>query len=196
VFAIAITLLVLEIKVPGAAELDHVGGLWAALDQRWPNYVGYVVSFLSIGIMWANHHALFDYIRRVDRALMLANVLLLMGVAFVRFPMAVLAEHLADRASRMQATAFYGATLIFNAITFNLVWWTGRWHRRLLGSDVDERGLRTISRRFMLGPISYSVATALAFVSVWMSLTVHLALALWYARSERRQQPDPLPERL
>ncbi|HEX2790501.1 MAG TPA: TMEM175 family protein [Steroidobacteraceae bacterium] len=189
VFAIAITLLILEIRVPSTIELTQAGGLWPALAQRWPNYVGYALSFLIIGIMWANHHALFRYIRRVDRPLMLANLLLLMGVGFLPFPTAILAEHLADQAARTQATVFYGATLIFTSLTFNLVWWTGRWRGRLLGSDWHEPGLRTITRRYAFGPISYVVATGLAFVNVWLSLGVHLAVALWNARSERPEPP-------
>jgi uncharacterized membrane protein len=188
VFAIAITLLILEIKVPRTSELQQLGGLWPALAQRWPDYVGYVVSFLIIGIMWANHHALFQYIRRVDRPLMLANLVLLMGVGFLPFPTAIVAEHLADPASRTQATAFYGATLIFTSLSFNLVWWTGRWRGRLLGSDRPGPGVRTITRRYAFGPISYAAATALAFVNVWLSLGLHLAVALWNGCSERPEQ--------
>ncbi|HEY4972506.1 MAG TPA: TMEM175 family protein, partial [Steroidobacteraceae bacterium] len=135
VFAIAITLLVLEIKVPGAAEIAQLGGLWPALARRWPSYVGYGISFLIIGITWANHHALFQYIRRVDRPLLLASLLLLMGVGFLPFPKAVLAQHLGDEAVRTQAKAFYGATLVFTSITYNLLWWIGRWHGRLRGPE-------------------------------------------------------------
>jgi uncharacterized membrane protein len=188
VFAIAITLLVLEIKVPSAIELIRAGGLWPALAQRWTDYVGYAMSFLIIGIMWANHHALFQYIRRVDRPLMMANLLLLMGVGFLPFPTAILAEHLTDPAACTQATVFYGTTLIFTSLTFNLVWWTGRWRGRLLGGAFDERGLKTITRRYAFGPLSYMLATGLALVNVWLSLGVHLAVALWNARSE---QPRP-----
>jgi len=93
VIAIAITLLILEIRVPDMHELPLSSGLWAALWQRWPNYVGYVLRFLVIGAMWANHHALFTSIRRVDRAPILSNLLLMMGVAFVPFPTALLAKH-------------------------------------------------------------------------------------------------------
>lgn len=185
VFAIAITLLILEIKVPGAIEIRELGGLWAALAQRWPSYLGYVVSFLIIGIMWANHHALLEYIRRLDRPLILANLLLLMGVSFLPFPTAALAPHLADPAARTQATAFYGATLIFTSIPYNVLWWTGRWRERLLGAKLHQQGLQTITRRYTFGPISYAVVTALAFVNVWLSLGVHLAVALWNACSER-----------
>jgi uncharacterized membrane protein len=193
VFAIAITLLVLEIKVPSSIDLMQVGGLWPALAHRWPDYVGYAMSFLIIGIMWANHHALFLYIRRVDRPLMLANLLLLMGVGFLPFPTAILAQHLADPAARTQATVFYGATLIFTSLTFNLVWWAGRWRGRLLGTAWNERGLQIITRRYAFGPISYVLATALAFVNVWLSLGVHLAVALWNARSEQPRPPVAQP---
>jgi uncharacterized membrane protein len=193
VFAIAITLLVLEIKAPSAIELMRGGGLWPALAQRWTEYVGYVMSFLIIGIMWANHHALFQYIRCVDRPLMLANLLLLMGVGFLPFPTAILAEHLTDPAARTQATVFYGAALIFTSLTFNLVWWTGRWRGRLLGAAFDARGLKTITRRYAFGPMSYVLATGLAFVNVWLSLGVHLAVALWNARSEQPRPPMALP---
>jgi uncharacterized membrane protein len=185
VFAIAITQLVLEIKVSGAAETAQLGGLWPALAQRWPSYVGYGISFLIIGLMWVNHHALFQYIRRVDRPLMLANLLLLMGVGLLPFATAVLARHLADAAVRTQATAFYGATLAFTSITYNLVWWTGRWHGRLLGPALPQQALRTITRRYASGPISYAAAAALDFVNVWLSLSVHPAVALWNACSER-----------
>ena len=185
VFAIAITLLILEIKVPGAGEIELSGGLWTALTQRWPSYVGYLLSFLIIGIMWANHHALFTYIRRVDRRFIFANLLLLMTVGFLPFPTAVLAEHLADAAVRTQATVFYGGVLVLSALAFNAVWWSGVRGRRLLGTDFDEAGLRTISRRYALGPLSYAVATGVAAISVWLSLGIHLALALLYALPEQ-----------
>src|SRR6266542_3131923 len=90
VFAIAITLLVLEIRVPPAAELEDPARLIAALGALWPSYLGYVVSFVTIGIMWANHHNLFRLVAQVDHGLILANLLLLLGAGFVPFPMALL----------------------------------------------------------------------------------------------------------
>src|SRR5258706_2511001 len=103
VFSIAITLLILEIKVPSTAEIAGSGGLWTALAGRWPSYVGYLLSFLIIGIMWANHHALFAYIRRVDRRFIFANLLLLLTLGFLPFPTALLAEHLAEAGARTPA---------------------------------------------------------------------------------------------
>ncbi len=185
VFAIAITLLILEIKVPGAAEIARSGGLWTALAGRWPSYVGYLLSFLIIGIMWANHHTLFTYIRRVDRRVMFANLLLLMTVGFLPFPTAVLAEHLAEADARTPAAVFYGGALVVSALAFNAVWWSGIRNRRLLGADLDDDGVRTITRRYALGPVSYGVATGVAAFNVWASLGIHFALALLYALPER-----------
>jgi uncharacterized membrane protein len=184
VFAIAITLLVLEIKVPSAEELRVAGGLWVALAQRWPNYVAYVLSFLVIGVMWANHHSLFEYIGRVNRTLIVSNLFLLMGVSFLPFPTAVLAAHLADPSMRVSATAFYGATLIFTSMTFNALWWVGR-SQGLLEADSRDPGVRVITKRYVAALICYVTATGLAFISVELSLAIHLALALWNGFSER-----------
>jgi TMEM175 potassium channel family protein len=184
VFAIAITLLVLEIRVPTAAETATAGGLWPALATRWPSFLGYTISFLTIGIMWANHHSIFQYVRRADRRFLLVNVLFLMGIGFLPFPTAVLAQHLPVASDRLAATVLYGGTLVAIAILFNAVWWTGIWGGRLLGSDIDHAGVRVISARYRLGPIAYLAALALAPLSVWLTLGVHLFLALLYARAE------------
>jgi uncharacterized membrane protein len=189
VFAIAVTLLILEIKVPDAAEI-HEHGLWRALLERWPSYVGYLISFSTTGIMWVNHHALFNYIRRVDRALLLANLLLLMTISFLPFPTAVLAEHLPDADARTPAAVFYGGTLVVIAMSFNLLWWAARGRHQLLAADAHEGGMRTITLRYSMGPLSYGLATAVAFLSVWASLAIHFGLAVFYALSERRVDGD------
>ena len=191
VFAIAITLLILEIKVPEGPEV-HDHGLWRALLDRWPSYVGYVISFVTIGIMWVNHHALFKYIRRVDRPLLLANLFLLMTISFLPYPTAVLAEHLPDVDARTTAAVFYGGTLVVIAVAFNMLWWIGRGRHRLIGEGAHEGGLRTITFRYAMGPLSYGVATAIALVNVWASLAIHFGLALMYALSERREEGDEL----
>jgi TMEM175 potassium channel family protein len=185
VFAIAITLLVLEIKVPNGQDVSQFGGLWPALASRWASYLGYTISFVTIGIMWANHHSIFQYVRHTDRRFLLVNVLFLMGIGFLPFPTAVLATHLPIPADRVAATMFYGATLVAIALLFNAVWWAGIWKGRLLGSDIDRDGVRVITERYRLGPISYLVALGVAPLSVWLSLGIHLALALFFSRGER-----------
>src|SRR6185295_9004600 len=83
VFAIAITLLVLEIRVPPPEAVQRAGGLAAALLHLWPSYLGYFISFITIGIMWSNHHSIFLYIRRVDRYFLVINVFFLMCIGFL-----------------------------------------------------------------------------------------------------------------
>jgi uncharacterized membrane protein len=190
VFAIAITLLILEIKVPTNEEI-RTHGLGLALAERWPSFVGYAISFITIGIMWVNHHALFKYIRRVDRTLLLANLFLLMTISFLPYPTAVLAEHLPEVDARTAAAVFYGGTLVVTAVAFNTLWWAGRGRHRLLGADAHEGGVRTITLRYAMGPVSYGIATAVALVNVWASLGIHFGLALMYALSERREGDEP-----
>jgi len=183
VFAIAITLLILEVKVPHAGT---EGGLIRALLQLWPSYLGYGISFATLGIMWANHHTIFTYIRRTDRYFLLIHVLFLMCISFLPFPTAVLAEHLPHPESRRVAVAAYSATLVLIALAYNAVWWYAVSGRRLLDAAADPVAVRTISRRYALGPISYAVSFALAFVNVWASLSVHGILAVLYLLPERK----------
>lgn len=182
-FAIAITLLILEIKVPHAGREES---LVRDLLRLWPSYLGYVISFVTLGIMWINHHAMFTYICRTDRYFLLIHVFFLMCISFLPFPTAVLAEHLPEPDNRRAAVALYSATLVVIALAYNALWWYAAAGRRLLDANADPRGVRTISRRYALGPISYGVSLALAFVNVWASLAVHGVLAVLYLLPERR----------
>jgi uncharacterized membrane protein len=89
VFAIVMTLLVIEIRPP---EVEEGGSLGQALWDLWPNYAGYLVSFLVIGMMWLNHHRIFEQVRAVDSPLLLLNLILLLWTALLPFPTAVMAE--------------------------------------------------------------------------------------------------------
>jgi len=184
VFAIAITLLVLEIHAPTPAE-THEMGLWAALGSRWPSYLAYVISFVTIGIMWANHHTIFQYIRRTNRTFILLNVLFLMFISFLPYPTAVLAEYLPEPAFRKAGALFYSLTLVGIAINYNLVWRYGVWNGRLLGHNADRVAVDTISRRYLLGPAMYGLSALLALIDAWPSLAIHGLLMLFYAFSER-----------
>jgi uncharacterized membrane protein len=194
VFAIAITLLVLEIKVPAPDETAHGHALLAALRHLWPSYLGYALSFLTIGIMWANHHSIFHYVRRADRYFVMINVIFLMCISFLPFPTALLAEYLPETGGRTLAVAGYSATLVVIAVAYNALWWYAVAGDRLLAADADRAAVRTISRRYAAGPISYAVSFGLAFVNVWASLGVHALLAALYLLPEhthlmRRAQP-------
>jgi uncharacterized membrane protein len=189
VFAIAITLLVLEIRGPTEEAVAHAGGLFPALASLWPSYLGYVISFLTLGIMWANHHTIFEYVRRADRNFLMISVLFLMSVSFLPFPTRILAEHLADSHERRDAVAFYSATLFVIALAYNAVWRYAVARGRLLGADADPAGMRTISRRYLIGPIGYGLSFVFAFVSPWTSVAMHVLLATLFALPERKATP-------
>jgi uncharacterized membrane protein len=178
VFAIAITLLILAVGVEQAlAE----GDLTQQLLDLWPAYLAYAASFLTIGIMWVNHHLVFRQFARVDRPLLLLNILLLMLIAFVPFPTRVVADHARLGDDRQAAAFLYGITMTMTAIAFFAVWIYGS--RRLLRPDADRREVTGITRSYLPGAPIYATATLLAFVSSTVSLILFGANALFYAIS-------------
>lgn len=178
VFAIAITLLILEIRVP---EVEH--GLLDALGDLWPSYLSYVLSFVVIGIIWAQHHALFQHIRRTDHTFLLINIGFLMWVAFLPFPTALLAAYLDNADERQTAMAVYAATFVAGALLFNLVWRYAIRADRLIAADADRRVMLATTRSYTLGPLLYLLDFGLAFVSVTASIIVFLLIALIWAIS-------------
>jgi uncharacterized membrane protein len=187
VFAVAITLLVLEIRVPAPDATQHGRTLLSALRGLWPSYLGYGLSFVTIGIMWANHHAIFRYVRRADRYFLIINVLFLMCICVLPFPTALLATYLPQPDGRTLAVAVYSGTLVVIALAYNALWWYAVRGDRLLGSDADRAAVATISRRYLAGPVSYGLTVALAFVNVWASLALHALLAILYLLPEHHR---------
>jgi uncharacterized membrane protein len=142
VFAITITLLVLEITPP-SDDKNLLHGLLAL----WPSYLAYAVTFLFIGQVWVNHHVMFDHIRAADRTVLLLNTLLLMVVAFLPFATSVLADALRSGHSQRTAVVFYGIAFDVTALTFNAVWQYACRHR-LLNQALDSAGATAISSAF------------------------------------------------
>ena len=186
VFAIAITLLVLEIRLPPEAEIEHAGGLARTLLGLWPSYAGYAVSFVTVGIMWINHHAMFEYIRRADRRLMLCHIPFLMAISFVPFPTAVMAEHLPHPGwDRNVAAAFYCGSFTLTALFYNLLWRNASRQRRLIRTHVSDERVRAITRAYAPGTLIYGAATAIAFLSMPAALAIVGGLALFYILPKR-----------
>jgi TMEM175 potassium channel family protein len=175
VFAIAITLLILTVTPPTHGELGH------ELLRLWPSYVAYAVSFLTIGIIWVNHHAIFRLFAGVDRTMLFLNVFFLMVVAFIPFPTEVVADNVRDPGSRKAAALLYGCNMILLAIGFVVLWVYGS--GRLLREDSDRREVAGITRSFIPGISVYAAGTLLAFVSPIASLVVFAALAGFYVLS-------------
>jgi uncharacterized membrane protein len=174
VFAIAITLLILEIKIPTAGS----GNLTVQLLRQWPSYFAFVFSFAFIGIMWINHHRLFTHIKRANNALLFLNLLLLLGVTAVPFPTAVLAQYLGQSDQRAAAILYHGTYFVI-AVFFNILWRYA--NRHLLGDDVDAAVTDKISAKYAVGPVLYLVCIALAWLNVPLSLLLNVALAVFFA---------------
>src|SRR5439155_13493774 len=166
VFAIAATLLILSVD----GTVHEPGDL----TQAWPSYLAYAVSFVTIGIMWMNHHTVMAQVAQIDRRFILATIGLLMCIAFVPFPTRLLAEHIRDSSSRDAALA-YGFTLVVTAVFFNAVWFYAARGRRRLRDVCDPRVVAGISRTYLPGPWIYLVATLVAFASSTASAVLFLA---------------------
>jgi TMEM175 potassium channel family protein len=178
VFAIAITLLVLDLKVP--RELRGEAELWRALVAQWPSYLSFLTSFATILIMWINHHRMFTLIGRSDHRLMVYNGLLLLGVTVVPFPTSLIAQYLRHDGERFAALIFNG-TYIYLAICFNLLWRWAAVGDRLLDRDASREAVTAIFDAYRYGPVWYVAAFALSFASVTASLLVNLGLAVFFA---------------
>jgi uncharacterized membrane protein len=175
VFAIAITLLIIEIQPP-----ESMHNLGHKLLDLWPSYVAYTLSFLLIGLVWANHHVMFTRIARADRVLVFLNTLLLLNVAFVPFPAAVIARAFADGESEAIAVLLYGVVLTVGGIAFNAVWRYAVHGRRLVDESMTDHEIATISRRFIIGPMAYAAATVIGVVVPKVGLALFAALIVFY----------------
>jgi uncharacterized membrane protein len=179
VFAIAITLLVLTLVVP-ARDTLHGESLVAVLGQQWPAYSAYLVSFLVIGIIWINHHTMFDRVRKVDRLVLFANLALLLVVSVIPFPTRLLAEYLTAGDDARTAAAVYSGTMVAMSVAYSLLWLAITRDAQLLHGDLDPITGRAALRRFGIGGIFYLGTVGLSFVSPIATLAVHGALAVYY----------------
>ena len=176
VFAIAVTLLVLNIHVrPGS------GPLWEEILRLWPAYAAYVASFLTIGIMWLNHHALFSRVAAVDRPLVLLNLLLLMVVAFVPFPTEVLGDHILAGPDAQTASLLYAGVAVLIAITFSAVYTYIAAHPGLLASGFASEDFFRVMPWYSAGLASYLVCIPLSFVSPIGVVLIVALTASYYA---------------
>jgi uncharacterized membrane protein len=172
VFAIAATLLILDVRLSGHGSVAH------QLVHAWPSYAAYAISFFTLGIVWVNHHTVFKQIGRVDRTFLFINVLFLMVIAFSPFPTRVLAEHLREHS---KAAAFaYGLTFTAMAVCYGALWFYAAHGRRLIARDADQRTVSGISRSFAPGWAMYGLATLSSLVSAWLAVILYAAIAVFY----------------
>ncbi|MFN8520892.1 MAG: TMEM175 family protein [Chloroflexota bacterium] len=184
VFAIAITLLVLEIGTSDVAA----GGLWQAVADQWPSYLAYLVSFASIGAAWLAHSAMTEFIDRVDATFLRINLLLLLVVAFLPYPTRLLAEHIGSDQDERVAVTLYGLTLLVTSLLISILWrWAAR--ERLIQPGYDDEDVRLLTQRLTPGIGGYVV---LVLVGQWRPLVAvvgFLVIAFFFLI------PFPLRER-
>jgi uncharacterized membrane protein len=177
VFAVAITVLVFGIPQPHPKS----GQLGHALLQLWPSYVAYATSFLTIGIIWVNHHSTFARVARVDRPLLFVNLVLLMTVCFIPFPTSLLSQFVAKGGSDATAAAFaYAATMTSMSIAFGWMWVYAVRHGMFHLEHTDPRRTREIVIRFTSGGVVYASCMAIAFISPIATLVLYALLAVYY----------------
>ena len=190
VFAIAVTLLVLELSVP-AGSGDH---LLRAFAEQWPSYLAYVVSFATIGGVWVAHSVITEYLERADAVLVRLNLLLLLVVSFLPFPTRLLAEYIRENRPERVAATIYGITLLL-ASTMVSVLWRYAVSRRLVHPDSADVELQMITKRLTPGLAGYValiiVGLFLPLVAVFGYLAIALNILTPFGLIRRRQQPRP-----
>ena len=164
VFAIAITLLILDIHVPSGPIPSGEGTTWllGQLVHQWPNYLSFFLSFLIVGVVWGNHHTMFSYIKRSNHFLIILNLLLLLSVVVIAFTAALLGHYLGT-AGQQAAVMVYSGVLVIGGIFYNLLWWYASQNYRLIDRMLPPEVVRRVTRRYVFGPILYTLAFALSF---------------------------------
>jgi uncharacterized membrane protein len=174
VFAVAITLLVIEIAVPTGEDL------WHQLKDEWPSFAAFFVSFWVIGIIWVNHHGVLDHLKRANRGVLYLNLLLLMTVVFIPFSTALLAEHLKSGADEEVAAVVYSAAFTAMGLAFGSLWTYITRHRQALGVELSDEEVRRRTVVFLIGNPFYVIALVVAFISPAAVLVINGAVAIYY----------------
>jgi uncharacterized membrane protein len=180
VMAIAATLLVLEI---GRVELHDDQSLFDAIVDLWPSFTAYIVSFTVIALIWVAHHSMFERISSVDRPLLFLNLALLLGIGFIPWPTAVLADYIDEGgADASTATALYSLTMTLIGLVFVAMWAHLVRHPEHTTEEVTTVQLRKSLRLAAVSPLVYGATIGLAFVSPFLCLAVYVMLAAYFAR--------------
>jgi uncharacterized membrane protein len=176
VFAVAATLLIFNIQLDKTAP----GGLLTALLAAWPKYAAYVASFLTIGVMWINHHGLFERIAHLNRTLVFLNLLLLMAIVFLPFPTAVLGSNILVPHDANTAASLYALNAFTIAVFFSVVWTYTLMHPEFLAPDLDRQAAMRSWPRFSAGLAAYLVCIPLGQLSAIAVVIICAALAIYY----------------
>jgi len=188
VIAVAITLLVLDLRVP---QPESGVTLAAQLGKMWPNYLAYVISFLAIGIMWMNHHAALRRLRTADHAVLLLNLLLLLCIVALPFSTSLVSSYLtAPAGGRLAALVYAGSLLLISLVFFLLQCLLLAWRPALLRDPLTARERRSLLRRGAIAPPAYLVAALLGLVSPYLTLAACIVMGAFYLVPLRTARAD------
>jgi uncharacterized membrane protein len=177
VFAIVMTLLVLEIAVPQLTHSEATAGeLLRQLLELWPVILSYAISFIILGFFWISHHDQFYYIKRANRVFVWITIFYLMFVAFIPFSTALLGEYTAQQIS----VVIYGINFAIAGFWARVQWWYATRDHRLIDPDLDPNFIKIMSRRGTIGIVIYLIAAALSFVSITASLVMFIVIPIYY----------------
>jgi uncharacterized membrane protein len=191
VFAIVITLLALDLRLPDRKGTESLASM---LWDIWPAYVAYIVAFLQIGVMWLNHHRLFQQVRAVDGVLLVLNLNLLMWVVVIPFPTTVVADFLRDGGQdAATAMVLFSGVLLVNAISFVALFAWITHDERIIGALPPRTVVRAARVRFGIGLGAYGGALVLSFFAPVAALVLHGATALYYAFDQASVATDAPP---
>lgn len=178
VIAVAITLLVLDLRVPEPDGADDLGSRLAAL---WPNYLAYVISFVAIGIMWINHHAMLRRLVGVDHSVLVLNLLLLLCIVVLPFSTSLMATYLdVSEGGRLAALVYAGSFLLTSAVFLALQWLLLMRRPHLLRRPVTGAVRRAVLMRAAIAPPGYVLAGLLGLVTPYLTLAVCVLAGLYY----------------
>jgi uncharacterized membrane protein len=183
VFAIAITLLVLELKVPPVSSIHSISDLWNSLYRLWPSYFAFTLSFGILLVSWVNHHYLFNILDKSSRPFLYANGFLLFTITFMPFPTALLAQYISTDYAK-PAIAFYCFGGVVNSIGWNILLHTIHKPINLIHSEVNNNFVKNVKRSTQFGFAIYAIATVMSFWLPIIALTINLLLwIVWISLS-------------
>lgn len=179
VFAIALTLLILGIKVPDLEDFASNEKLFHSLVNLWPSYFAFILSFAAVLIMWINHHGFFKYLKKIDPAFLFANGFLLLSVTFINFPTAVLARYFGTKAFNI-ASAFYCGSMVLISVAYNLLWFSSAYNRKLVKDEITDALINKIRNAYWFGFFIYLAAFIISFFLPFIGLSICISLwAFW-----------------
>ncbi len=175
-FAIVMTLLVLELAIPEVPKLLAAEQLHLKLLELWPKFAAYALSFIMLGILWAYHHIVFQHIRRVDGRVVWINILYLMFVALVPFSTAIIGEYTIFATT---AVVLWGANFVLILLFYNIMWWYVTKNKRLLNKDISPQEVMQLKINGVSSLIVFLIPMGLSFISPYIGIAIYILNVLW-----------------